>query len=364
MQSWISGMPQGMFLKSEGYASNLFEPSGSFTLEQFCAETSNPYEAEGLPIALSTFISYGLTFQQRYVPNLENRIVRGIRLSSPGFRLVLDTGEEFAARRVVLATGMHNFGYVPPVLDGLPEEAVTHSSKHSELAEFDGQSVAIIGGGSSALDYAALLHERGIEVELFSRRSEVIFNEPAHMHQRALRDHIFKPLSLCGPGWHFRLLVEGAPLYRYLPASFRLQHLGNFLGPAGGWFIRDRIVGKVPIHESSTIEQARVDGGRVRLGITGGNGIKRQVVFDRVIAATGYKVDLDRLKILDPELRAQIDCLKNYPVVSPNFESSIPGLYFVGTTAGSSFGPLVRFACGAKLTSRRISRHLRHAHSE
>jgi hypothetical protein len=40
------------------------------------------------------------------------------------------------------------------------------------------------------------------------------------------------------------------------------------------------------------------------------------------------------------------------------FESSVPGLHFVGTAAANSFGPMMRFAYGAGFVSRRLSKHL------
>jgi thioredoxin reductase len=360
MQSWISGMPEGMFLKSYGFASNLYEPSGSFTLAQYCTEASIPYSPEKEAIALSSFISYGLAFQDRFVPELEVQFVRAITPASSGWRIVLGSGEDLTAQKVVVAIGIRDFGQVPPVLDGLPESLVTHSSRHSSLVEFDGRSVAVIGGGSSALDLAGLLHERGVEVELFCRSPKVIVHDPT-TYPRPIASRLRHPQSPMGPGWRSRLSADGAPLYRFLPESFRLEFLDKHLGPAGGWFIRDQVVGKVPIHLSSTIDRASVEGERVRLGVVDGDGLRNQFVCDHVIAATGYKVDLARLDFLGPEIRAQIDLVDGYPAVSSNFESSIPGLYFAGVTTASSFGPLVRFACGAKLTSRRISKHLRRA---
>jgi hypothetical protein len=54
----------------------------------------------------------------------------------------------------------------------------------------------------------------------------------------------------------------------------------------------------------------------------------------------------------------QLHCAQHAPVLSPYFESSIPGLFFVGTTAANSFGPLLRFACGAEFTAPRLTRYL------
>ena len=50
LERWQSQMPKGMFLKSEGCASNLSEPSGCRTLARYCADNGLPYSARGMPI--------------------------------------------------------------------------------------------------------------------------------------------------------------------------------------------------------------------------------------------------------------------------------------------------------------------------
>jgi hypothetical protein len=37
----------------------------------------------------------------------------------------------------------------------------------------------------------------------------------------------------------------------------------------------------------------------------------------------------------------------------------MPGLFFVGPAAANSFGPLMRFACGARYTSTWLAKYLR-----
>ena len=78
----------------------------------------------------------------------------------------------------------------------------------------------------------------------------------------------------------------------------------------------------------------------------------------RSIAATGYRPRLDRLTFLPPSLRASLSSVVNTPILSSHFQSSMAGLYFVGPIAANSFGPLMRFAFGAKYTARRLSQHL------
>jgi hypothetical protein len=77
-----------------------------------------------------------------------------------------------------------------------------------------------------------------------------------------------------------------------------------------------------------------------------------------VIAATGYRVDLRRLAFLHPDLGANVRTVENTPILDSFFESSVPGLYFVGVAAANSFGPVMRFAFGADYTAKRLVRHL------
>src|SRR5271165_182442 len=78
MQTWREHMPEGMLLKSDGFASNLSDPAGAFTLQHFCASSGTPYDHTRVPVQLKTFVSYGLAFQQRMVPHLDSRQVAAV----------------------------------------------------------------------------------------------------------------------------------------------------------------------------------------------------------------------------------------------------------------------------------------------
>ena len=79
---------------------------------------------------------------------------------------------------------------------------------------------------------------------------------------------------------------------------------------------------------------------------------------DHIIAATGYRPDLERLTFLDGRIRSGVASVGNTPVLSADFQSSVPGLYFVGLAAANSFGPMLRFAFGSDFTARHLSTHL------
>ena len=113
MQTWRTQMPKGMRLKSEGFASALYDPESELTLGHYCKQQGIPYADIGFPIPLETFISYGQEFQKRFVPNLEDKTVVSLDRTSSGFQISLADGEALAARRVVVAVGISHFQYVP-----------------------------------------------------------------------------------------------------------------------------------------------------------------------------------------------------------------------------------------------------------
>src|SRR5579864_2918717 len=89
MDSWRAHMPKGMLLKSDGFASNIYAPKGGFTLKQFCAERGIKYADDGVPVSRETFTAYGLAFQERLVPELEDKLVTGVEHAPEGFLLEL-----------------------------------------------------------------------------------------------------------------------------------------------------------------------------------------------------------------------------------------------------------------------------------
>src|SRR5215469_15944341 len=175
MHTWIEQMPRGMRLKSEGFASSLYDPGSNFTLQTYCKENRLPYDDIGLPVPLETFTAYGLAFQKRFVPQLEERRVISLKPSQGGYQVGLDDGENVAARRVIVAVGLSYYNYLPPILSGIPETHVTHSSKHKTLEHFKDRDVIVVGGGASAIDTAALLHQIGSRVRVVARRGAIRF---------------------------------------------------------------------------------------------------------------------------------------------------------------------------------------------
>jgi thioredoxin reductase len=357
MNFWVEHMPKGMLLKSEGFASNLYDPKKSFCLYRFCNESGIEYADVGIPVRLETFSAYGQAFQRRFAPDLQRKTLRSLSRSPQGFLLQFDDGEILAAGKVIMATGISYFQHIPQELSHLHSDVVSHSSRHSDLEQFKGREIVVIGGGSSASDLAVLLHESGAQVTLVARGLSIQFHGKMSL-PRSLWKRFRWPMSTIGPGWRSLLYAEAPLLFRRLPEVTRLRIVASHLGPAGGWFMKDRFM-QVPHLLGYRVKQADLSSnGRVRLQLVANDGGERELRPEHIIAATGYGLDLDRLPFLSSDVRSRLKSVNNTPVLSATFESSVHGLFFVGAIAANSLGPVMRFAAGANFTARQISRHL------
>jgi hypothetical protein len=161
-----------------------------------------------------------------------------------------------------------------------------------------------------------------------------------------------------GPGWRSTFCTRAPRLFHSLPPELRMQIVSTWLGPAGGWYMRERVQGRVACLEGYAPQIADIGGGQVRLRLARADGSQRVIAVDHVIAATGYKVDIGAVGFIDEDLRREIASVSGLPALSREFETSVPGLYLVGPAAAYSFGPMFRFVFGARYTARRLARHL------
>ncbi len=357
MGGWIDGTPAGMLLKSDGFASNLSDPANELTLKQFCSERGLHYADLGVPVEREVFIAYSLDFQKRRVPHLEQKLVASIDRAHGAFHLRCDDGENVAARRVIIAVGLAPFAYMPPQFDILAAERRSHSVEVSDPRRFAAHDVVVIGGGASAIDLAALLHESGAAVTLASRRQQLDIHTKMRL-PRPWGDRLRAPLSGIGPSWRSRILCEFPHIFRLLPEEKRLHIVRNHLGPAAGWFMKERVENKFRMLLGYQRMAVEATGGQIRLTFEK-PGATRRLTPEHVIAATGYRIDIARLNFLPDKMRRAIATTGDAPLLSSRFESSIPGLYFIGPAAANAFGPVMRFTFGAGFTADRLSRHLR-----
>jgi FAD-dependent urate hydroxylase len=361
MSAWRENMPRGMFLKSEPEASSLSSPRPGSTLRDYLREIGRKPLGLDEPVPIDLFVDYGLWFQQRCVPELENEHVTSLRRVGSAFELTFASGETLQASSVVVASGHVSYAHVPAellrVAEGspTPNGLVSHSSQHRDFDAFVGRRVAVVGAGQSALESAALLHEAGAHVTALVRRNELAWNQQPDTTPVSGPRRLLAPRSGLGRGWRLFVFGRAPAMIRYLPDAKRLELLTGVLGPAGAWWLRDRVDGAVDVQLGCKIASVAAARDATRLSLDSESSGSKSLEVDHVLAATGYRVDLDVLPFLDPGLGAAVDKISGAPRLDASFESSVPGLYFTGLASAATFGPAMRFVHGTRFAARRIS---------
>jgi FAD-dependent urate hydroxylase len=351
MEFWSKQMPEGMMVRSIWEASHISDPRRALTLDAYVRERRLQLPR---PMPLSDFIDYGRWFQQQVVPDLDPRRVERIEAAPGGFRVALAGGETLRAQRVVVATGIARFSRRPPLFDGLPASVVSHTSDHSRLARFRERSVAVIGGGQSALESAALLHELGAAVEVIARQPEIrwLDQKATWLKSEAnpLRRMLYPPSDVGPPGLNW--IVATPALFRRLPRSAQEWVAYRSIRPAGsGWLVpRLRAVPITTGRHVTAVSPAGDDAVDLRLD----DGSERRV--NHVLLATGYRVDVSRHAFLAPGVLRGLEVVDGYPELRPGLESSVRGLHFMGAPAARSFGPVNRFVSGTAWAASALAR--------
>ena len=345
-EMWRHHMPRGMLLRSHWWATNLSDPKGAYGFDRFFRESglSRTY-----PLPIQTFIDYGQWFRERAVPEVDETFVSSIAREGKVFRVALADGRQVTSRAVVMAVGLLYYAHCPAPYDALPPDRVSHSSGHGDYGPFRGHDVVVIGGGQSAIEFAALLHEVGARVQVVARH-RVPFWGPDRGKDRPLLERLKQPDASIAAGWQNWALDRWPYLFHRFPQTWKDAYNSNYVSGASDW-LKTRFIGKVPLHEGQTVTQAAITNGKVALTLSGGNVLS----VDHVMFATGYRVDVGRLSMLAPELCAEIRSDQSIPYLDPRFQCSVPGLYFVGVTAVRSFGPLFRFVAGVGAAARRVA---------
>lgn len=357
MQLWRAAMPKGMFLKSQGFASNLSDPAGTHTLEAFCKVTGHSYAHCGLPVPVDTFIGYGQWFQSELGLAVEESLIANVAQRDDGFELTVGNGEQVIARKVVVAIGVEHFAHIPATLSELPRELCTHSSGHADPAAFSGRKVVIVGAGQSALELAGLMHENGTEVRILARR-DVVWNGEPNCPPQPLLERLKAPAGGLGGGWRLWAYANLPDQFRKLPRDVRVSKARTVLGPSGANWLRSRVEGQLPILTGHVVAWAKPVDELVRLGVSEPGGTSLELEADHVIAATGFRIEVNRMKFLSETIRSGLRTVGNSPAVGRDFQSSVAGLYFIGPVVAPTFGPVTRFVCGSRHAATTVARRL------
>jgi cation diffusion facilitator CzcD-associated flavoprotein CzcO len=343
-----------MRMKSEPYASAFASPRPGYDVRAYSKAQGIDYVDRVIPLSLEQFLDYADWYTAQLVPDVREDLVTNVTRADGGFQVDFAGGESVIAGQVVIATGMRPYRYLPDELSGLPAELVTHTSDHNKLEEFKGRRVIVLGGGQSALETAALLHEQGTEVRIVTRRLKLDWNEPNPEHV-SLLGQIRWPVSQLCEGWYCKFYDTPAA-FRMLSAEKRVEKARTVLGPSGAWWLKERVDGVVETLTGYRLQKADSNGDGIRLFLSGQQ--ETVVDADHVMAGTGFRMDLARLAFLPSDIRSEISTFRNYPVVSKVGESSVRNLYFAGAPAAANIGPSMRFIAGTHNLARPLAKSL------
>ncbi len=354
MSFWECNMPAGMFLRSNWTATQIADPSRSLTLEAFQAATDSPFST---PVPLDRFVQYGLWYQRQAVPDLDRRKLLRVEADPIGFRITLDDASTVRSRRVIIAAGIGSFAWRPASFDNLPTSLGSHTSAHRGFKQFAGKELLIVGGGQSALESGALLHEVGARVEIVARTRGIHWLQGRlsktlhHGLGRFTRQMMYAPTDV-GPAGLSQLLAR-PDLLRHLPRALQDKLRKRAVRPAGARWLVNRLA-SIPITLGRSVVSAGSTGERVIVKLDDGS----ERTVDHILFGTGYRVDISKYDFLAPDLLKSIERFNGYPVLKRGLETSVPGLHILGAPAAWSFGPLMQFVSGTTYASRALTRLL------
>ena len=356
MAFWKTSMPSGMLLRSKNEASNISAPQKSLSI--FAYENTLGRKIPD-PVPIEDFIAYGDWFQKKVVPNLDSRQVENVSWNGSVFELTVEDGERVHAKTVVLALGIGLFANRPEQFAGIPRELAPHSSDLNNFVGLKGKRVAVIGRGQSALESAALLHEQGASVQILTRDPGLIYRPFAwrkHLFRKltsgpllGLSYKVFPPTDL-GSIWTARKMAS-PELFRRQSPEQQEQLLRACARPIGAYWLEPRLKA-VSVRTRVSVSRAEIAGNGLNLELS--DGTKAHV--DCVVLATGYRIDLSRIRILDRSLLQRIQLRADgYPDLDTNLQTSVKGLYMAGVIGEKALGPTLRFVTGTSNAGPRLA---------
>ena len=358
MSFWARNMPAGMFLRSAWTATHIADPTGLLTLEAYQAATGSHLAA---PVPLERFIQYGLWYQHHAVPDLDRRKIICINGDPKGFQLILHDGEVVRSGRVVIAAGIGSFAWYPSAFQHLPVSLVSHTSEHRDLRSFAGKQVLVVGGGQSALESGALLHEGGAEVEIVARSSRIHWlqgrvSKTLHHRLGSFTSRLLYAPTDVGPAGISQIAAR-PHLLQLLPRSLQNKLRKRAVRPAGARWLVERLY-DVPIRLGHSVVSVAHSDDRLKVRLSDGS----DRTVDHVLLGTGYRVDISKYDFLSSQLARSIRCINGYPQLKGGLETSVPGLHILGAPAAWSFGPLMQFVSGTHYASRALARFIAEKH--
>lgn len=185
---------------------------------------------------------------------------------------------DVVAKRVVLATGRGGFGdiEIPAYVKKLPKACYSHTNEPINFSEFKGKRLAVVGGGASGYDAAAVAVETGVKsVDILMRRSrQPNVNRVASFGYSGFREGFYQLSDEAR--WKFitRAFRDGSPPPK--EALWRLEKQRN-----------------VQVLLDTKILDVQLQGAEIKVDTNKGT-----FYYDHLLLATGFGIDGSKQKEL------------------------------------------------------------------
>lgn len=220
----------------------------------------------------------------------DTRVEQIARHPDGGFAVTVTGGEVYHAAQVLMATGAVA-PYLPPEIEGI-EQAESYEGHSLDPADYEGQTVAIIGGGNSAFEVANHLAGHAAVIHLL------------------LREPVRHAWSTHFPGDLRAVNNNVLDMYQLKSLHATIGFTVKSVSPADGGGFDVVLEGEQPHWDPPATATFPMR-------------------YHHVIRCTGWRyVDPS---LFAPDCTPEVDAQGKYPVLSSAWESSVPGLYFLGT---------------------------------
>ena len=361
MEFWRENMPKGMFLRSA--CDWHLDPLNVHTIEAFL-HTQGKTAEQVEPLSLDFYLSYAAWFQQQknitpvplYLERLDYSLTND---ADHPFSATTASGDTITARRVVLAPGFKHFAHAPSeLITKLPQGRYQHTCTFVDFSDAKNKRYLIIGGRQSAYEWAALLLESGAKaVHIAHRHASPTFDVADWSWVNELVDNMADD-----PSWFRRLSqTEKDAIAHRLWAEGRLK-LEPWLEPRlkddrlRVWPQTQLISCTETQNQKSTAAIDNTATELPELHVTLSN--NETITIDKIVLATGYKVDITRVPLLSPNLLTKLETRNGFPVLDDHFETSIPNFFITSMPAMQDFGPFFGFTISVRTSAKLICQRL------
>ena len=343
MEFWRANMPRGMYLRSA--CDWHLDPQNVHTIEAYLqSHSKTPKDVE--PLSLDFYLGYVDWFQQQ--KNIESFLFYIQRLDRSANQFFARTvnGDVINAKRVALAPGFRHFRHIPEDLKAkIPQGSYQHTCDYVDFSDANDKRYLIIGGRQSAFEWAALLLESGASaVHLSHRHASPAFAVADWSWVKQLVDSMVEQ-----PSWFRRLSQKEKD-----DISYRMWSEGRLkIEP---WLESRLSDERLKVWPKTEIVSCLMNNeGELEVTLTNGELLK----VDKLILATGYRVDISRLPLLaGGNLLDQLETRNGFPVLDDHFETSVPGLFITSMPAMQDFGPFFGFTNSVRTSAKLICRKL------